>query len=90
MKLNVKALGLAFALIGGGCLFFVGLGNLIWPGYGTALLELAASVYPGYNAGPSLGQVILGTLYGLVDWFIAGLIVAWLYNAFAAATAGTS
>jgi hypothetical protein len=28
----------------------VGVSNLIWPGYGQAFLQLAASMYPGYSA----------------------------------------
>ncbi len=41
-----------------------------------------ASIYPGYTAAASFGQVILGTLYGLVDGAICGAIFAWLYNCF--------
>jgi hypothetical protein len=44
-----------------------------------------ASVYPGYTGEPSFGQVIVGTLYGLVDGAIGGALIAWLYNRFAEA-----
>jgi hypothetical protein len=43
-------------------------------------LQLAASIYPGYRGGASFGQVIIGTLYGLVDGAIGGAIFAWLHN----------
>ena len=82
MRLNVKALGFTFALLGGGSILVVGIANLIWPDYGVAFLDLAASVYPGYDASPSLVQVLIGTIYGLVDCFVWGLIVGWIYNAF--------
>ncbi len=45
-----------------------------------------ASFHPGYDATASFGQVIVGTLYGLVDGAVGGAIVAWLYNRFAAAS----
>ena len=70
MKLNVKALGLAFGLTWGGTVLVLGISNVIWPSYGNNVLELAASIYPGYDAAASLVQVIIGTLYGLVDGFI--------------------
>ena len=41
-------------------------------------------LYPGYDATASFGQVIVGTLYGLVDGAVGGAIVAWLYNRCAA------
>ena len=82
MMLNVKALGIASGLLWGACILVIGLANLAWPGYGLAFLDLAASIYPGYEVG-GFGSVIWGTLYGLVDGAIAGIIVAWLYNKFA-------
>ncbi|HKZ53577.1 MAG TPA: hypothetical protein VJ085_09910 [Candidatus Acidoferrales bacterium] len=86
MKFNVKAMAITIAL-GWGILgmFLVGLANLLWPPYGAAFLEVTASVYPGYHGTASFGQVIVGTLYGLVDGAVAGAIFAWLYNRFASA-----
>jgi len=80
MKFNIGAFSLAVGLFWGGSILLVGAANLIWPGYGQAFLQLAASLYPGYRGGASLGQVIIGTLYGLVDGAIGGAIFAWLYN----------
>lgn len=84
MKLNVKAMALAAGVLWGLALLLVGLANLVWEGYGVDFLELAASVYPGYTGAASLWQVIVGTLYGLVDGAIAGAVLAWLYNLCAA------
>jgi len=81
MKLSVRGMAAAFALLWGIlAMFLVGLGNLIWPAYGREFLQVMASVYPGYHATASLGQVIVGTLYGVVDGAVAGAIFAWLYN----------
>lgn len=86
MKLDVKAMAISLGLIWGVlAIFLVGLANMIWPGYGQAFLDLTASIYPGYKATASFGQVIVGMLYGLVDGAIAGALLAWLYNRFAAA-----
>ena len=85
MRLDVKTtavtLGLVWGVLG---MLLTGLGNLIWPGYGQALLDLMASVYPGYEAAPRLGQVIIGTLYGVLDGVVVGAVFAWLYNVCAA------
>ena len=82
MRLNVKALALTLGILWAAAVFLTGTVNLIWQGYGSALLQLIASLYPGYNAMPSIGSVIIGTLYALVDGAIAGLVFAWLYNLF--------
>jgi hypothetical protein len=81
MKLNVKAVAFAAALMWGIlAMFLTGTANLIWPSYAQDFLRLMASVYPGYSAAPSFLQVIVGSLYGLADGAICGAIFAWLYN----------
>ena len=81
MKLDVKTvavvLALAWGILG---MFATGLANLIWPGYGQAFLDVMASLYPGYTATASFGQVIIGALYGILDGAVAGAVFAWLYN----------
>ncbi len=85
MRLNVKAMAILVALFWGILvMFLVGMGNLIWPGYGQAFLDLMASLYPGYKATASFGQVIVGTFYGMLDGAICGALFAWLYNRVAA------
>jgi hypothetical protein len=83
MKLNAKALALSIAILWGFAVLIVGAANLVWPGYGAAFLQMIASVYPGYHANGSLGDLIVGVLYALVDGLIGSLIFAWLYNSFA-------
>lgn len=82
MRLCLKSFGLACGLIWGGAMLVFGIANQIWPGYAVAFLEITASVYPGYTPA-GFGSVIVGTLYGLVDGWIGGIIFAWLYNLFA-------
>jgi hypothetical protein len=83
MRLDPKALAMACGALWGGALLLISLVNLAGPGYGGALLEFAASIYPGYHGPAGFGSVIVVTLYGLVDAAIGGFILAWLYNLFA-------
>ena len=80
MKLSIPALAWALGLFWGCAILLVGAVNLASPGYGSAFLQLLASIYPGYNGTTSLGQIAIVTLYGIVDGVIGGAIFAWLYN----------
>jgi hypothetical protein len=80
MKFNIKALALACAILWGGCVFLVGLVNLICVGYAQRFLELLASFYPGYHATHSLGEVAIVTLYAIADGLCGGAVFGWLYN----------
>jgi hypothetical protein len=82
MKLNLKALVLTAGILWAMAVFFVGVLNLIWSGYGGAFLQLIASIYPGYHATSSVGDLIVGALYALVDGAICGLVFGLLYNMF--------
>jgi hypothetical protein len=83
MQLSLKGLTLACALLWGGAILFVGLVNLASPSYGMEFLKLTSSVYPGFHNSRTIADVIVGTLYALVDGAIAGLLLGWLYNLFA-------
>ncbi len=87
MKLSVKGLAMASGILWGAAMLVMGLANLIWSSYGQQFLQLMASVYPGYHATRSIAEVIVGTLYGIVDGFIGGAVFAWLYNQFAKSVA---
>ena len=88
MKLDVKAMAFTIGLVWGAAMLLTGLGNLIWDGYGQGFLEVMASGYPGYHASSNFGDVIVGTLYGLVDGTVGGAVVAWLYNRMAGRGSG--
>jgi hypothetical protein len=83
MKLSIKGLGIAGALVWGGAIFVVGLANLISDTYGTAFLEVIASVYPGYTLAGNFGSVLVGMLYGALDGAIGGFVFGFVYNKFA-------
>jgi len=91
MRVNVTALALTAGIFWGGAILIVALCAMIWPDYGGAFLDLAASIYPGYHPGPGIGPLVTGTLYGVVDGAIAGALFGWLYNLLARrVTAGAS
>ncbi len=80
MRFNVVALSITSGLLWGAAILIVASAHAIWPSYGGAFLELASSIYTGYDPGPGIGSIITGTLYGFVDGAIAGAICGWLYN----------
>ena len=81
MKLDVLRLGITLCLVWGAIVFLVGVGNMVFAGYGEAFLEVIDSIYPGYHAGQwGFGGVIVATLYAALDGFIGGIVFAWLYN----------
>lgn len=80
MRFNVVALAVTAALFWGGAMLVVATAALVWPSYGRTFLEVVASIYPGYHPGPSIGSVITGTLYAVVDGAVGGAVFAWLYN----------
>ncbi len=80
MSLNIKALAIVGAICFGGCYLLVGLANLIWESYGVAVLQFAASVYPGYDGPDGIWSVIVVTLWAIVDGAVIGAIFGWLYN----------
>ena len=88
MKLKPLAFAIAAGLVWGGALLMVSVAHAIWPPYGGAFLDLAASIYPGLSAQGGGATIVVGTLYGLVDGGIAGFLLAWLYNLVAARPAG--
>ena len=84
MSLNIKAVAIVGAVLTGGSVLLAGLANLVFPSYGVAFLELAASLYPGYHGPAGFGSVLVGTMYALLDGAVVGALVAWLYNYVAA------
>ena len=83
IRFNISALALATGTFWATAILMVSVANLIWPDYGRLFLDLAGSMYPGYQPGGGLGSVIVGTLYGFVDGAFAGAVIGWIYNAVA-------
>jgi len=90
MKLNIRAMASCLGLLCGAIVLITGIANLIWSGYGREFLRLLASIYPGYKASGSIGDLITGTLYAVVDGAVVGLVFAWLYNRFRGTAAAIS
>ena len=88
MKLDVKAMASTIGLVWGAAMLLTGVAYVISGGYGEAFLDVMASVYPGYHASSNFGDVIVGTLYGLLDGAVGGAVIAWLYNRFAGRGSG--
>jgi hypothetical protein len=80
MRLNITALAVTFGVFWGACVLLVGVANMIWPDYGRTLLQLSASIYPGYHPGTGVVSVVIGTVYALVDGCVGGAIFGSLYN----------
>lgn len=80
MRLNLCAFSITCGIFWSLAILAVAMANMMWPGYGNAFLDLIASIYPGYQHNPAMGSIATGTLYGLVDGLVGGVIFAWLYN----------
>jgi len=76
-RLSVLSFGLAFGTITAITMFVIGLSAWLID-WGTPVVKLVGSMYLGYE--PSLMGSIIGALYGFVDWFIGGILIAWFYN----------
>lgn len=80
MKLSAKAFAIVCGALWGGALLFLGLLNLAFPPYAGEFLRAVSSIYPGYDAAPAVGSVLLGTVWGLADGAVGGFLFAWIYN----------
>ncbi len=76
-ELNVLGFGLALGIITALYMFLHGL--LAWLfAWGKPVVELMSALYIGYEA--TLLGSITGAVWAFVDFFIAGILIAWLYN----------
>lgn len=82
MKLNVWAFTVTSAIMLAGMILVVGITNIYVDGYGWMVLQMASSIYPGYDATNTFGSVLVGSGYALVDGAIGGLIFSLIYNLF--------
>lgn len=76
-RLSVWGLGLGMGITGAISMLFLGLVSS-WFNWGTGLVTEIASLYIGFHS--SLVGAIFGALWGFVDWFIGGLLIAAFYN----------
>ncbi len=79
-KLDSMAMGLAFGVLWAAGVLIIGL-LATFTGYGSELIASLGTVYLGLEA--TLVGVVIGAVWGFVDAFIGGYVLAWLYNKFA-------
>jgi len=77
MKLNVKAFAITLSIFGG-LLVFITTWWLIAQGAYVNEKVFFSYIYPFYEVSPT-GSII-GFFYGLIDGFIFGGTIGWLYN----------
>jgi hypothetical protein len=78
-KLNPVALGLAFGVLWGVCILFLGLVASYYT-YGHDFVISLGNLYPGFT--PSVKGAFLGGLIAFIDAFIMAYLIGWLYNKF--------
>jgi hypothetical protein len=76
MKLQPLAFGVAIGLVWAIGVFFAGIAAMFH--WGNAFVDVLASFYLGYGA--SIVGAIIGALWAIVDGFVAGYVIAWIYN----------
>jgi hypothetical protein len=79
MRIGKRALGLSVGLVWGSAVLLITWWLLIIESPGRTISKLSL-VYYGYSF--SWGGALIGFLWGLLDGFIAGVLIAWLYNFF--------
>lgn len=76
-RLDVVSMGAAFGAVY--AFFMLVLGLSAWTtGWGAGLVEMMSSLYIGFSATP-VGSLV-GVLWGVLDGFILGALLAWVYN----------
>ena len=77
-KLCRNCFGVALGAVWAVSIFFLGL-TAMWWGYGADFVVAVGKLYIGYK--PTVLGSFIGLLYGFVDFFVFGFLIAWLYNA---------
>jgi hypothetical protein len=75
-KCQPLALGIAIGVLWALYIGCVGITAMF--GWGSDLIAPMASLYIGYKA--SIIGAIIGAVWAFVDGFVAGVIIAWVYN----------
>jgi hypothetical protein len=78
-RINIKALGLSLGLTWAGGVFILGFASSF--GYGVDIVNLLSKLYVGYA--PTFTGSVVGATWAFLDAFLAGVVIAWLYNKFA-------
>lgn len=76
-KLKACSFGFALGLWWGVGMLIVGWVGW-WCNWGHLFINAIASVYVGYA--PSFWGGVIGFVWGFIDFFIFGVLIAWVYN----------
>ena len=71
-ELQAPALGIAVGVLWALYVFFLAIFAMF--GWGVPVVDAIASLYIGYGAS------IIGAIWAVVDGFVAGFVIAWIYN----------
>ena len=77
VRLHPVSFGLAFGILWGAATLLVGILAFAF-GWGGPFVNVLGSLYVGYE--PTILGSLVGGVWGLIDGFIGGFILAWLYN----------
>jgi hypothetical protein len=80
MKLQPIALGLAGGILWAVAIVVVSL-VAANTSYWNELVPMIGQLYVGYDA--TISGTLIGAIFGFIDAFIGGILLAWLYNRFA-------
>ena len=75
-KCKPVALGVALGVLWALYVFFAGI--FAMSGWGADMVNLIGTFYVGYGA--SIGGSIIGAVWAFIDGFVAGVVIAWIYN----------
>jgi hypothetical protein len=75
-RIQPLALGIAIGVLAAVYIAFLAIAAM--NDWGVELIAPIASVYIGYEA--SVPGALIGAAWALVDGFIAGVVIAWIYN----------
>ncbi len=77
MELRKRALGIAVGLVWGLTIMLATWWLLLNNATGETISKLS-KIYLGYSY--TWGGAVIGLLWGFVDGFIGGFLIAWIYN----------
>ena len=78
-KLNPKALGLALGTLWAASIILMGLLAMACS-WAQPFVDAVSVIYLGYSS--SIIGILTGALWGFIDAFLGGFLIAWLYNKF--------
>jgi len=77
-RLSIISLGFGVGVAWAVCVLVLGFGAVFFDDWGADMVELMSSVYVGFS--DTVGGALIGGLWGFVDGFIFGVILAFFYN----------